>query len=188
MAIKKKNTKKCTSYYATRIQRTYMQDGSGWVEFISNATHASCNLRVTREEYAHITQGAGTTIDAFDKGLTQAFRYYFRVDTEKVDNYDTVTAVSAIPTPSYMDCDWEEELQRRIPEGGVLCTFRDNGGIDINCFPAKFRGYENALLDALSGLAEISNTTVVELDSKTSARVRSIDGSEAMIVLRKAEG
>lgn len=143
-------------------------------------------MPVTPEEYAHITSGAGTTNDAFENGLFKTSRYYYRIDTEKDENgVYTVTAVHAIPESMYMDCDWEEELKRPIPAGGVVCTIRDNGGVDINCFPPEFRNYENAFLSHVADLDKISNTTQFDLDSKVSAKARSINGSEVTFVLRR---
>lgn len=186
MAIEKKSTKGYDKQFARRIMRTYMQDGKGMVVFINHNT-SECHLPVTPEEYAHITSGAGTTIDAFEDGLFKTSRYYYRIDTAKDENnIDTVVAVHSVPEAMYMDCDWEDELKRSIPAGGVICTIRDNGGVDVNCFPAEFKGYENAFLSRVADLDKITNTTQFELDSKVTAKARSLNGSEATFVLRRA--
>lgn len=198
MAISRKATDKCTHRIATRIVRTYMEGGKGMVLYI-NGGNTECCLPVTPEEYNHITTGAGSAVNAFDNGLMTASRYYYCMEVESVggkpaedgspavEGVDTVVAVHAVPISAYMDCDWSVEMApRRVPAGGVICTFRENGGIDVNCFPVQFRGYEQALLTKLVPLTEINSTTTIQLDEKVSARVRGLEGNEATFVLKRA--
>lgn len=198
MAITRKTTDKCAHYIATRIVRTYMENGKGMVLYI-NGNNTECCLPVTPEEYNHITTGAGTAINAFDNGLMAASRYYYCLETEALgaksededgpasEGVQTVVAVHAVPIGAYMDCDWSVEMSpRRVPTGGAICTFRENGGIDINCFPVQFRGYEQTLLTKMVALPEISSTTTIQLDEKVSARVRGMEGNEATFVLKRA--
>lgn len=186
MAITKKKTSDCKTIDSNRIIGTFVHDNQGYVQFINTKVQREVALPVTKEEYAHISSGAGTTVDAFDNGLSKAFRYQFLLCTEKDDasGHDTVVAVHSAPISSYMMCDWSTELQRHIPEGGVLCTIRENGGIDINTFPSNFEYVLPGVLGKLAGLESVSNTTAFTVDDVT-VKVRSIDGSECMLMLKK---
>lgn len=188
MGIKKKSTAKCKSYDATRIIKTYIHPdtGKGMVAFLSTALGRELHMPVTADEYAHIATGAGSTIEAFDNGLNQSIRYQFLINTKMVDGVETIVAVHAAPVNYYQDCDWSTELDRRIPAGGVLCTIRDNGGIDINTYPYQFTGTEATFLKKLSSITDITSTTNFMMQD-INCKVRSIDGSEAMFILKRVK-
>lgn len=185
MAIKKKKTNKCKTRDAMRVVSAGITDGQGTVSFIDSGIGSELSLPVTREEYAHIATGAGTTIDAFDSGLSKAFRYQFLLCTEQVDGKETVVAVHSAPLASYMDCDWSEELNRRVPDGAVICTFRDNGGIDLNTFPPQFQGMQGAVLGKLAELDSVSTTTAFNIGN-VNCKVKNIDGQECTLVMKRA--
>lgn len=186
MAITKKKTNECKTYDAARIVRAGVNDGNGYVRFIDAKRGVELEFPVTKDEYVHIATGAGTTIDAFEHGLSKAFRYQFLICTE-IDpetKKETVTAVHSAPMPSYMICDWSDELDRRIPSGGVLCTFRDNGGIDLNTFPSAFENLAGAVLNKLSAMDTVSSTTTFSIGD-IDCKVRNVDGNECMLVMKR---
>lgn len=185
MAIKKSKTDKCKLYDASRIISVKLSDGEGKITFLDSNIGTGVTLPISKDEYAHAAVGAGTSIDAFDDGLSKAFRYQFLICTKKDKNgNEVVTAIHTAPLEDYMSCDWSTELSRTIPNGGVLCTFRDNGGIDLNTFPPQFADATSAVLGELAKLDEISSTTAFTIGD-INCKVRTVDGQECMLVMKR---
>lgn len=192
MAITKKKTNNCKHYTATQITGVYLDAQNkqrGMVSFIDHIG-VEVHFRITKDEYLHVNSGAGCEARAFDNGLPRAHRYRFSICTEMID-YDgtkeeTVVAIHAVPNDTYMDCDWSQELQEIIPDGGIKLTVRPNGGMDLVSFPYQYRGSEAEILSRLEALDKINTATQFTLSNKkSSVRCRrTMDDSSAMLVVR----
>lgn len=186
MAITKEKTNNCKTYDAARIIAVGLNDGVGYVRFLNSTSGREMKFPVTKDEYAHAATGAGTSIDAFDNGLSKAFRYRFLICTnpDESTGKETITAVHAAPLDSYMGCDWSVEMDKRIPEGGVFCTFRENGGIDMNTFPVQFSQLTPHVLGKLAELDSISTTTMFTVEG-VDCKIKSLDGNDCMLVMKR---
>lgn len=191
MAINKRKTNNCKHYTAVRILSVYLDRNDknrGMISFIDHLG-VEIHLRTTKEEYLHTLNGAGCDAEAFEAGLTRTHRYRFAVCTEMVSYDDvqeeTVTAIHAVPTDDYMDCDWTSELKELIPDGGVKITVRENGGIDLVSFPYQFRGREAEVLARLEALDKITAATQFKIAGNATVRCkRTMDDNSAMLIIK----
>lgn len=197
MSISKIKTSKCKHYTSDRIVSAFLDKKimQAKVTFMDERG-TERTFPVTKDEFAHIVNGAGTDVPAFEGGLTKAFRYRFSICTDMLPDptyeapngdivpmppkVETVVAIHAVPTPIYMDSDWTAELERPIPEGGIMVTVRPNGGIDLVSFPAKFRGIEGGVLTKLEDMDSISMTTEFTV---ANVRIRTRSATEGNIML-----
>jgi hypothetical protein len=191
MAINKRKTNNCKHYTAMRILSVYLDRNNksrGMVSFIDHVG-VEVHLRVTKEEYLHVLNGAGCDAEAFESGLTRTHRYRFAICTEQINHGDvteeTVTAIHAVPNDDYMDCDWTAELQELIPDGGVKITVRSNGGIDLISYPYQFRGREAEVLSKLEALDKINTATQFKIAGNATVRCkRTMDDNTAMLIIK----
>lgn len=193
MAITKKKTNKCKHYTAVRILSVYLDSSNknrGMLSFIDH-TGVEVHFRISKEEYLHVANGAGSEAKAFDNGLTHVHRYRFGICTEMVKYEDgveeeTVVAIHAVPNNTYMDCDWSHELEEIIPDGGIKLTVRANGGMDLVSFPYQFRGYEAEILAKLEALDKINSATQFTIGGKATVRCRRTqDDTSAMLIVKE---
>lgn len=191
MAINKRKTNNCKHYTATRVISVYLDRNDknrGMISFIDHLG-IELHIRITKEEYLHVLNGAGCDAEAFEAGLARTHRYRFAVCTEMVSYGDlqeeTVTAIHAVPNDDYMDCDWTSELKELIPDGGVKLTVRENGGMDLVSFPYQFRGREAEVLAKLEALDKINAATQFKIAGNATVRCkRTMDDNSAMLVIK----
>lgn len=150
-------------------------------------------MPVTKEAFARIKYGAGSTHKALRHGLLGRARFRFILMTDNRENQEakgakvtTVVGVHCCPTDNYLDANFEDELHRSLPEdAAVVGIHGETGELDVVAFPPAFKKSLDKFISELEKLTKVDNYTKFTAGGVTFT-VSSVNDNEVTFSCRKS--
>lgn len=144
-------------------------------------------LPVTKEVYAMVTKGTGLSHPRLRYGLLNCSKFRFKLVTDKLkskkkkddtEGKETITAIHLIPDHPYNQCDWSEELGRRIDDD-IAVAYIDpgTGAIAVYAFPRREVSSLDSFVSGLEKLTSIDGSTTFK-SGEITYQVSQIYGNE----------
>lgn len=167
--LKKKNTNKSAHIASRHIRAIQVDDrdpDNPQLVMAFDQNDEEHYLPITKAMYDMVKNGDGLHHPRLEHGLLNCSKFRFSFVTDEVKSrknaepVTTITAIHLIPDHPYIQCDWTEELGRRVDKNHAIVEVHPaSGAICIKAFPNRLAGDVDAFLREFEKVTSINGST-----------------------------